>query len=61
MSTDVNADQQRRWATLRGALDDIRERRLKALVLCPSILGWLRPHPDYHDLLFNAPPSKVRD
>ncbi|GAB3839192.1 GNAT family N-acetyltransferase [Kribbella italica] len=48
-------------ALARGALDDIRERRLKALVLCPFIIGWLRNHPDYRDLLFNAPPSKVSD
>lgn len=45
----------------RAALDDVRERRLKALVICPFIIGWLRNHPDYQDLLFNAPPSKVSD
>lgn len=44
-----------------AALDDVRERRLKALVICPFIIGWLRNHPDYQDLLFNAPPSKVSD
>jgi predicted GNAT family acetyltransferase len=48
-------------ALARAALDDVRERRLKALVICPFILGWLRSHPDYQDLLFNAPPSKVSD
>ncbi|TDE37661.1 GNAT family N-acetyltransferase [Actinomadura sp. 6K520] len=45
----------------RAALDDVRERRLKTLVICPFIIGWLRNHPDYQDLLFNAPPSKVSD
>jgi predicted GNAT family acetyltransferase len=45
----------------RNALDDIRDRELKALVLCPFILGWLRGHPEYRDVLFNAPPSKVSD
>jgi predicted GNAT family acetyltransferase len=45
----------------RGALDDVRERELKALVLCPFILGWLRTHPAYQDVLFNAPTSKVSD
>lgn len=45
----------------RAALDDIRERRLKALVVCPFIIGWLRNHVDYQDLLFNAPPSTVSD
>jgi len=48
-------------ALARAALDDVRERQLKALVICPFILGWLRTHPDYQDLLFNAPPSRVSD
>jgi predicted GNAT family acetyltransferase len=48
-------------ALARAALDDIRERRLKALVVCPFILGWLGRHPDYRDLLFNAPPSRASD
>ena len=48
-------------ALARGALDDVRERRMKTLVLCPFILGWMRKHPDYQDLLFNAPPSRVSD
>lgn len=43
----------------RAALDDIRERGLKALVICPFILGWLRRHREYVDVLFNAPPAKV--
>ncbi|NPC95197.1 GNAT family N-acetyltransferase [Nocardioides sp. zg-DK7169] len=42
-------------ALARFALDDIRERELKALVVCPFVLGWLRRHPEYRDLLFNAP------
>ena len=48
-------------ALARAALDDIRERRLKALVICPFILGWLRNHPEYQDLLYNAPRSRVKD
>jgi predicted GNAT family acetyltransferase len=48
-------------ALARAALDDVRERRLKALVVCPFILGWLRRHHDYVDVLFNAPPAKVGD
>lgn len=43
----------------RAALDDVRERRLKALVICPFIIGWLGHHPEYRDLLFNAPPPTV--
>ena len=48
-------------ALARAALDDIRERRLKALVICPFIIGWLRNHPEYQGLLYNAPASKVSD
>jgi predicted GNAT family acetyltransferase len=46
-------------ALARAALDDIRERELKALVICPFILSWLRHHPEYVDVLFNAPAPKV--
>jgi predicted GNAT family acetyltransferase len=48
-------------AMARAALDDIRERQLKALVICPFVLGWLGHHPEYRDLLFNAPSSTVSD
>lgn len=41
----------------RAALDDVRDRRLKALVVCPFILGWVGKHPEYRDVLFNATPS----
>ena len=46
-------------ALARAALDDIRVRQRKALVICPFINSWLRRHPDYLDVLFNAPPSNV--
>ncbi|GAB2451924.1 GNAT family N-acetyltransferase [Streptomyces incanus] len=48
-------------ALARAALDDIRERGLKALVICPFIISWLRNHPEYRDLLYNAAPSRVSD
>ena len=48
-------------ALARAALDDIRARRKKGLVICPYVIGWLRGHPEYRDLLFNAPPAKVGD
>lgn len=43
----------------RAALDDVRARGLQALVICPFILGWLRHHPEYRDLLYTAPPATV--
>ena len=48
-------------ALARAALDDIRERRLKALVVCPFINSWIHTHPEYRDLLYNAPASAVTD
>ena len=46
-------------ALARAALDDIRDRQLKALVICPFINSWLRRHHDYVDVLYNEPPAKV--
>lgn len=48
-------------ALARAALDDIRERDLKTLVICPFILEWLRRHQEYVDLLYNAPPTTTAD
>lgn len=48
-------------ALARAALDDVRDRGLRALVICPFILDWLRRHHEYRDLLFNASPAKVAD
>lgn len=33
------------------ALDDVRARGLHAIPVCQFIAGWLRKHPEYHDLL----------
>jgi len=46
-------------ALARAALDDIRERGLKARVTCPFITGWLRHHAEYRDLLDDATPCKA--
>ncbi|WP_324277807.1 GNAT family N-acetyltransferase [Blastococcus brunescens] len=45
----------------RAALDDIRDRGLRALVICPFIIGWLRTHHEYRDVLYNASPATVTD
>lgn len=45
----------------RTALDDIRERGLRALVVCPFIKAWIGRHPEYADLLYGAPRSRVTD
>jgi uncharacterized protein len=35
----------------RGALDDVRERGLSVVPLCPFIKKWIDKHPDYQGLL----------
>lgn len=34
-----------------GALDDVRERRLKVVARCPFIRSYIERHPEYEDLL----------
>jgi len=46
-------------ALARAALDDMRDRGLQALVVCPFINSWVRRHPEYSDVTFNAPPALV--
>lgn len=46
---------------VRGALDDVRERGLKALPVCGFVQGYIARHPDYADLDYRAPASTVSD
>ena len=46
---------------VQGALDDMRGRGLHVLPICPFTKAWIERHPDYQDLLFGAPPSRVTD
>lgn len=48
-------------ALARAALEDVRQRGLQALVICPFILSWLRGHHDYIDVLYSAPPPTVEN
>jgi uncharacterized protein len=48
-------------ALVRGALDDVRRRSALVLPLCPFVRGWIEHHPDYRDLVFEPPPSRVSD
>ena len=41
-------------ALARHALDDVRCRGLRALAVCPFILGWIRRHPKYADLEYRS-------
>ena len=42
-------------ALARGALDDVRARGEKAVVLCPFIKAYVEKHPEYQDLV--VPPD----
>ena len=39
---------------VRYALDDVRARGLRALAVCPFVLGWIRRHPEYADLEYRS-------
>ena len=41
-------------ALVRFALDDVRARGLRALAVCPFVLGWIRRHPGYADLEYRS-------
>lgn len=38
----------------REALDDVRERELTVLPVCPFVKGWIERHPEYLDLVHRA-------
>ena len=46
---------------VRAALDDVRRQGLKALPICPFVQAWIRRHPDYADLDYRSPRSRVTD
>ena len=46
---------------VRAALDDVRGRGLHVLPLCPFVKSWIGAHPEYHDLVYGAPESRVTD
>jgi predicted GNAT family acetyltransferase len=39
---------------VRQMLDDIRSKGAHVLPVCPFVLAFLRRHPEYHDLVWNA-------
>ena len=48
-------------ALARTALEDVRERDLQALPICPFITSWVSRNPEYSDVLYSAPRSHVTD
>lgn len=48
-------------ALTKFALDDLRTRGEKVMPICPFVVAYLQRHPEYADLAFNAPASRVQD
>lgn len=46
---------------VRGALDHVRTLDLAVLPLCPFVQAWMRRHPEYADLDYRRPASRVTD
>ena len=46
---------------VRGALDHVRTLGLPVLPLCPFVQAWMLRHPEYADLDYRRPTSKVTD
>jgi predicted GNAT family acetyltransferase len=46
---------------VRGALDDVRSQGIPLLPLCPFVQGWMARHPEYLDLDYRRPASRVTD
>lgn len=48
-------------ALVRGALDQVRGDGLRVLPVCPFVQAWMVRHPDYNDLDYRRPESRVTD
>ena len=42
-------------ALVEGALQDLLERELRVIPVCPFVRAWLRRHPEYADLIASDP------
>ena len=48
-------------ALVQGALDHVRTLGLRVLLVCPFVQAWMARHPDYLDLDYRRPASRVTD
>lgn len=48
-------------AIVRHALDHAREEGLRVLPVCPFVQAWMGRHPEYAELDYRAPASRVTD
>ncbi len=48
-------------ALVRGALDDVRRLGLRVLPICPFVHAWMINNPEYADLDYRRPASRVTD
>ena len=48
-------------ALVQYSLDETRRRGLTLIPLSPFYQGWIQRHPEHRDVLYQPPPSRVRD
>ncbi|PSK88104.1 hypothetical protein CLV63_13066 [Murinocardiopsis flavida] len=49
-------------ALVRGALDDVRKHgKRSVLPVCPFVKSWIGRHPEYADLVYDAPATTAKD
>lgn len=46
---------------IQAAMDEVRAAGLKVLPICPFVVAWLQRNPEYADLDYRHPPSRVTD
>jgi uncharacterized protein len=62
LHTEVDPKRQRRGlgsALVAGALDDVRDRDLLVVPLCPFVDAYIRGHPAYRDLVVRDPARRT--
>jgi uncharacterized protein len=62
LHTEVDPPRERRGlgsALVAGALDDVRERGLHVVPICPFVDAFIRSHPGYADLVVADPARRV--
>jgi len=44
-------------ALVRGALEDLRDRHLRIMPLCPFVASYIRDHPEYASMVVESDPT----
>lgn len=46
---------------VRAALDDVRGKARPVVPMCPFVRSYIQRHPEYADLVYSPPASRVHD